>query len=81
MATSYYKLYKTDVDNDYFWVRNESAMKATVKLQVNGSKSTFVNENVISYSKDKVNWNSTDWTLNTDIYLEPYQKIYLRSLP
>lgn len=79
MATSYYKLYKTDVDNDYFWVKNESPMKATVKLQVNGSKPTFVSDNVIGYSRDKVTWENTEWTLNENISLDPYQKIYLRS--
>ena len=79
MAKSYYKLYKTDVDNDYFWVKNESGMPAYVFLYVTGGKSTFTDDNVISYSKDKVTWESTERTLDTQIYLEPYQKIYLRS--
>lgn len=79
MPTSYYKLYKTEVDNDYFWIRNESAVKSYILIRTPYSSSDFISENVISCSKDKVNWENTANTINREIELEPFQKLYLRS--
>lgn len=78
MTTSYYKLYKTEVDNDYFWIKNESNFTSEIQLSVNGDGYDYVTENVISSSKDKVNWENTETTL-AGFTLEPSQKVYLRS--
>lgn len=79
MTTSYYKLYKTEVDNDYFWIKNESAVKSYIRIATPYGSSDFISENVISYSKDKVNWENTQNTIDREINLEPFQKLYLRS--
>ena len=79
MSTSYYKLYKTEVDNDYFWIKNESSLPTEIELYIIGDSSVYYNENVISCSKDKVNWENTRNTLGIRIELEPFQKLFLRS--